>query len=109
MAYAWHPTSDAREPVKYATTYNKVFITQLYDRYHISYIKLHGNPSDVQKHDNIVEHVRTIMNLKNQANHARNATEKTVFERSINAVNDELNTLIDALYQVEAQENGDEE
>ena len=35
MAYAWHPTSDAREPVKYATTYNKVFITQLYDRYHI--------------------------------------------------------------------------
>ena len=41
--------------------------------------------------------------------HARNATEKTVFERSINAVNDELNTLIDALYQVEAQENGDEE
>ena len=58
---------------------------------------------------NIVEHVRTIMNLKNQANHARNATEKTVFERSINAVNDELNTLIDALYQVEAQENGDEE
>ena len=67
------------------------------------------NPSDVQKHDNIVEHVRTLMNLKNQANHARNATEKTVFERSINAVNDELNTLIDALYQVEAQENGDEE
>ena len=41
MAYAWHPTSDAREPVKYATTYNKVFITQLYARYHISYIKLH--------------------------------------------------------------------
>ncbi len=85
-------------------SHGKQFIATL-PIYRIDY----GNPSDVQKHDNIVEHVRTIMNLKNQANHARNATEKTVFERSINAVNDELNTLIDALYQVEAQENGDEE
>ena len=85
-------------------SHGKQFIATL-PIYRIDY----GNPSDVQKHDNIVEHVCTSMNLKNQANHARNATEKTVFERSINAVNDELNTLIDALYQVEAQENGDEE
>ena len=85
-------------------SHGKQFIATL-PIYRIDY----GNPLDVQKHDNIVKHVRTIMNLKNQANHARNAMERTVFERSINAVNDELNTLIDALYQVEAQENEDEE
>lgn len=35
IAYAWHPASNARELVEYATTCNKVYITQLYDRYHI--------------------------------------------------------------------------
>ena len=63
----------------------------------------------MQKHDDIVEHVHTIMNLKERANHVKNATERIVLERSVSAVNDELNTLIDTLYQVEAQENGDEE
>lgn len=85
-------------------SHGKQFITTL-PIYRIDY----ENPAEVQKHDDIVEHVRTIMSLKNQANHARNATEKTVFERSASAVNDELNALIDALYQVEAQENEDKE
>ena len=67
------------------------------------------NSSDVQKHDDIVEHVHTIMNLKERANHVKNATERIVLERSVSAVNDELNTLIDTLYQVEAQEKEDEE
>ena len=35
IAYAWHPASNARDLVEYATTCNKVYITQLYDRYHI--------------------------------------------------------------------------
>ena len=85
-------------------SHGKQFIATL-PIYRIDY----GNSSDVEKHDNIVEHVHTLMNLKKQAHHARNTTERTVLERSINAVNEELNTLIDALYQVEAQKNEDEE
>lgn len=67
------------------------------------------NPIEVQKHDDIVRGVETIMHLKEQAKCARNITERTVFERSASAVNHELNALIDTLYQVEAQENEDEE
>ena len=66
-------------------------------------------PIEVQKHDDIVRGVETIMHLKEQAKCARNITERTVFERSASAVNHELNALIDTLYQVEAQENEDEE
>ena len=85
-------------------SHGKQFIATL-PIYRIDY----ENPEDVHKHDNIVEHVRTIMDLKDRANHARNTTERTVLERSVNALTDELNTLIDTLYQVEAQENEDEE
>ena len=68
-----------------------------------------GNPIEVQKHNDIVRCVETIMQLKRQTKCARNNAERTVFERSASTVNHELNALIDTLYQVEAQENGDEE
>ncbi len=35
IAYAWHPASNARDLVEYATTCDKIHITQLYDRYHM--------------------------------------------------------------------------
>lgn len=63
------------------------------------------NPIEVQKHDDIVRCVETIMQLKEQVKRARNITERTVLERSASTVNHELNTLIDTLYQVDAQEN----
>lgn len=67
------------------------------------------NPVEVQKHNDIVRCVETIMQLKEQVKCARNISERTVFERSASTVNNELNALIDTLYRVEAQENEDEE
>lgn len=56
------------------------------------------NPIEVQKHDDIVRGVETIMHLKEQTKCARNITERTVFERSASAVNHELKISITYLY-----------
>ena len=48
--------------------------------------------------------VQNIMQLKEQLASAPNATRRTVLEHSITAINAELNSVIDELYQVESQE-----
>lgn len=63
------------------------------------------NPDEVVKHQRIVELVQTIMRLKEQLTVSPNATRRTVIERSIAAVNNDLNNVIDELYQVESQNN----
>ena len=65
------------------------------------------DPDEVAKHQRIVDLVQTIMSLKQQMTAAPNATQRTVMERSISAVNSELNSIINTLYQVEPQ-NGEE-
>lgn len=62
------------------------------------------NPAEVVKHQQIVEMVKNIMRLKEQLATAPNAARRTVLEHSISAINAELNSAIDALYQVESQE-----
>ena len=62
------------------------------------------NPAEVAKHQQIVEMVQNIMQLKEQLASAPNATRRTVLEHSITAINAELNSVIDELYQVESQE-----
>lgn len=62
------------------------------------------NPTEVAKHQQIVEMVQNIMQLKEQLASAPNATRRTVLEHSITAINAELNSVIDELYQVESQE-----
>ena len=66
-----------------------------------------GNGFDVtieaEKHREIVEHVQTIMTLKQQLEVAPNAAQRAVIERSITAVNNDLNSAIDELYQVQHQ------
>lgn len=61
------------------------------------------NPAEVVKHQQIVEMVKNIMRLKEQLATAPNAARRTVLEHSISAINAELNSAIDALYQVESQ------
>ena len=63
------------------------------------------NPAEAAKHDQIVELVRTIMQLKEQAAAAPNAVQRTVFGHSIAAVTKDLNHAVNELYQVESQEN----
>ncbi len=63
------------------------------------------NPDEVTKHQRIVESVQTIMKLKQQLATAPNTAQRTVIERSITAVTTDLNNAIDALYQVETQNN----
>ncbi len=62
------------------------------------------NPAEVANHNQIVEMVQNIMQLKEQLASAPNATHRTVLEHSITAINAELNSAIDELYQVESQE-----
>lgn len=62
------------------------------------------NPAEVVKHQQIVEMVKNIMQLKEQLATAPNAARRTVLEHSISAINAELNSAIDVLYQVESQE-----
>lgn len=62
------------------------------------------NPTEVAKHQQIVEMVQNIMQLKAQLASAPNAARRTVLEHSITAINAELNIAIDELYQVESQE-----
>lgn len=62
-----------------------------------------NNPTEAEKHREIVEHVQTIMTLKQQLEVAPNAAQRAVIERSITAVNNDLNSAIDALYQVQHQ------
>lgn len=62
------------------------------------------NPAEVAKHQQIVEMVQNIMRLKEQLASAPNAARRTVLEHSITAINAELNSAIDELYQVESQE-----
>lgn len=62
------------------------------------------NPSEVAKHQQIVEMVQNIMQLKAQLASAPNAARRTVLEHSIAAINTDLNNAIDELYQIEAQE-----
>lgn len=62
------------------------------------------NPTEVAKHQRIVEMVQNIMQLKEQLASAPNAARCTVLEHSITAINAELNIAIDELYQVESQE-----
>ena len=62
------------------------------------------NPTEVAKHQQIVEMVQNIMRLKEQLASAPNAARRTVLEHSITAINSELNSAIDELYQVESQE-----
>ena len=61
------------------------------------------NPTEVAKHQQIVEMVQNIMQLKEQLADAPNAARRTVLEHSITALNSDLNRAIDALYQVELQ------
>lgn len=63
------------------------------------------DPVEVAKHQRIVELVQTIMRLKQQRTIAPNAAQRTIIERSITAVNNDLKSEIDTLYQVESQEN----
>ena len=63
------------------------------------------NPDEVAKHQRIVELVQAIMRLKQQQAVVPNAVQRNVIERSITAVCDDLNSTIDALYQVEPQNN----
>lgn len=63
------------------------------------------DPNEVAKHQRIVDLVQTIMSLKEQVSTAPNIAQRTVLERSITAVNSELNSAIDELYQVESQDN----
>ena len=62
-----------------------------------------SNPAEVTKHREIVESVQTIMTLKQQLEVAPNVAQRAVIERSITAVNNDLNSAIDALYQVQHQ------
>lgn len=62
------------------------------------------NPAEVAKHQQIVEMVQNIMQLKEQLASAPNAARRKVLEHSITAINAELNRAIDELYQVESQE-----
>ena len=62
------------------------------------------NPAEVAKHQQIVEMVQNIMQLKAQLASAPNAAHRTVLEHSIAAINTDLNNAIDELYQIEAQE-----
>ena len=62
------------------------------------------NPTEVAKHQQIVEMVQNIMQLKEQLASAPNAARRTVLEHSITAINAELNIAIDELYQIESQE-----
>lgn len=62
------------------------------------------NPTEVARHQRIVEMVQNIMQLKEQLASAPNAARCTVLEHSITAINAELNIAIDELYQVESQE-----
>lgn len=63
------------------------------------------NPDEVAKHQRIVELVQAIMRLKQQQAVVPNAVQRNVIERSIKAVCHDLNSTIDALYQVEPQNN----
>ena len=62
------------------------------------------NPAEVANHNQIVEMVQNIMQLKEQLVSAHNAARRTVLEHSITAINAELNSAINELYQVESQE-----
>lgn len=62
------------------------------------------NPLEVAKHQEIVDLVQNIMQLKDQLSTAPNAARRTVLEHSITALNSDLNRAVDVLYQVESQE-----
>lgn len=62
------------------------------------------NPIEVAKHQEIVDLVKNIMQLKDQLATAPNAARRTVLEHSIVALNSDLNRAVDVLYQVESQE-----
>ena len=81
-------------------SHGKQFVEQL-PIYKIDF----DDPTEVAKHQRIVELVQTIMHLKEQLAVAPNIAQKSVLERSIVAVNNDLNSVIDMLYQVESQEN----
>ena len=63
------------------------------------------NPTEVAKHNHIVDLVQTIMRLKSQLAVAPNATQKTVLSHSVIAVTNDLRNTINELYQVESPEN----
>lgn len=81
-------------------SHGKQFVKQL-PIYKIDF----DNPDEVAKHHRIVELVQTLMRLKEQLSTAPNIAQRTVLERSITAVNADLNCAIDELYQVESQDN----
>lgn len=61
------------------------------------------NPTESTKHQQIVDMVQNIMRMKIQLAAAPNIASRRVLERSITAINSELNHAIDELYQVEFQ------
>lgn len=63
------------------------------------------DPTEVTKHDHIVDLVQTIMQLKSQLPVAPNATQRTVLNHSVIAVTNDLSNAINELYQVESPEN----
>lgn len=63
------------------------------------------NPTEAAKHQRIVEQVQTLMKLEEQLATAPNAAQGAVIKRSVTAVKRGLNKAIDALYQLESQEN----
>ena len=81
-------------------SHGKQFVKQL-PIYKINF----DDPAEVAKHQRIVELVQTIMQLKERLMAVPNIAQRTVIERSIAAVNNDLNSTIDELYQVESQDN----
>lgn len=63
-----------------------------------------NNPVEAAKHQQIVEMVQNIMQLKVQLASVPNAARRTVLEHAVAAINADLNRVIDKLYQVESQE-----
>ena len=63
------------------------------------------NPTEVAKHQDIVDSVRTIMDLKNRIRNAPNTTQRNTLERAVAGAIRALNGKIDRLYQVNAQED----
>lgn len=63
------------------------------------------NPVESEKHQKIVELVQTIMQLKDKLAVAPNAAQRKIFEYSIVTLKNDLNNIINELYQVECQES----
>jgi len=62
-----------------------------------------SNLDEKKLHDSIVEKIKTIMDLAEQRKNANNTVQKGVLSRSINAIQVDLQRIIDFIYGVESQ------